>query len=204
MTARRRPTGTRLRRSTRCVVSVATLSLLACSACAGRTGGDDATLPPLLDIEALGDQWVASDPGPVALLPATVAPPCPFTGPIPAVELVAADSVEFGDLDRRLGINHTVVALDSEAARASEILATWTTMDCTGSDAVQRPVAELPDGVVGIELDTIESDSSESDSSDDFTQAIIIRADRTTMSFLVVTGYGADPVELARRLAPLI
>ena len=163
----------------RCLVAIASVAALA--ACSGASGGDQAELPPLLTVDQLGDGWVASDPGEVALLPGTVAPPCPFDGEIPDVELVAAESIEFGDEARQLGINHTVVALGGEPDSADAVLTTWATMDCSGSDADQRPVDGLPDGTYGVELDTIDSD---------FTQAVLVRVDGPTMSFLVVTGRG--------------
>jgi hypothetical protein len=68
-------------------------------------------------------------------------------------------------------------------------------MDCSGADADQRPVDGLPDGVFGVELDTIDSD---------FTQAVLVRVDGSTMSFLVVTGEGRETIDIARGLAPLI
>ena len=169
---------------------------IAVSACGGPSRGTDtATLPPLLSVEQLGDGWVASDPGDVALLPGTVAPPCPFEGEIPDVEVAAADSTEFGDEARRLGINHTVVELNGDADAANAVLDTWVRMDCSGSDADQRPVDGLPEDVFGVELDTIDSE---------FTQAVLVRVDDSTMSFLVVTGEGDGTIELARELAPLI
>jgi hypothetical protein len=173
--------------------AIATLAVL--GACSGASDGAEVELPPLLSEDQLGDGWVASDPGDVALLPGTVAPPCPFDGEIPDVELVAADSIEFGDEPRRLGINHTVVALGGDADTAEAVLATWMTMDCSGSDADQRPVDGLPAGVFGVELDTIDSD---------FTQAVLVRVEGSTMSFLVVTGEGPDTIDIARGLAPLI
>ncbi len=163
--------------------------------CDGSPDSGGAELPPLLSEEQLGDGWVASDPGDVALLPGTVAPPCPFDGEIPVVELAAADSIEFGDEQRQLGINHTVVELSSEPDTAQAVLDTWATMDCSGSDADQRPVDGLPDSVFGVELDTIDSD---------FTQAVLVRVDGATMSFLVVTGNGDEVIDIARELAPLI
>jgi hypothetical protein len=180
----------RMRRRLAVVAAVATLA-----ACSGAPDGDSAGLPPLLSVDQLGDDWVASDPGDVALLPGTVAPPCPFDGEIPDIELVAADSIEFGDLDRQLGINHTVVALDGDGDPARAVLATWMAMDCSGADADQRPVEGLPEGMFGVELDTIDSA---------FTQAVLIRVDGSTMSFLVVTGDGEGTIEVARDLAPLI
>jgi len=138
---------------------------------------------------------VESDPGDVVLLPGTVAPPCPFEGAIPDVEIAAADSVEFGDEARQLGINHTVVELNGDADAARAVLDTWATMDCSDSDADQRPVDGLPDDVFGVELDTIDSD---------FTQAVLIRVDGSTMSFLVATGEGNPTIDLARELAPLL
>jgi hypothetical protein len=170
-------------------------TIAALGACSGVSDSVEAELPPLLRGDQLGDGWVASDPGDVALLPGTVAPPCPFDGEIPDVELVAADSIEFGDEARRLGINHTVVALGGRADTAQAVLATWMTMDCSGSDADQRPVDGLPAGVFGVELDTIDSD---------FTQAVLLRVDGPTMSFLVVTGEGRGTIDVARELAPLI
>ena len=125
----------------------------------------------------------------------TIAPPCPFEGEIPDVEVAAADSIEFGDESRGLGINHTVVELNDRADNAQAVLDTWATMDCSGSDADQRPVDGLPDGVFGVELDTIDSD---------FTQAVLVRVEGSTMSFLVVTGEGGGTIDLARDLAPLI
>jgi hypothetical protein len=68
-------------------------------------------------------------------------------------------------------------------------------MDCSGSDADQRPVNGLPTGVFGVELDTIDSD---------FTQAVLVRIAGPTMSFLVVTGDGPGTIDVARELAPLI
>ena len=170
-------------------------AILAFSACSGGSDGANDQLPPLLSVGQLGDGWVASDPGDVALLPGTIAPPCPFEGEIPDVEVAAADSIEFGDESRGLGINHTVVELNGEAETAQAVLTTWVVMDCSGSDADQRPVEGLPDDVFGVELDTIESD---------FTQAVLVRVDGSTMSFLVVTGEGGGTIDLARDLAPLI
>lgn len=186
----------RHRRPAIAVIAVVAVTTITVAACGGSS--DDAgerTLPVLLEVGQLGDGWQSSDPGDVALLPGTVAPPCPFDGEIPDVEVAAAESVEFGDEARRLGINHTVVALDGEPGSAEAVLATWEQMDCAGSDADQRPVEGLPDGVFGVELDTIDSD---------FTQAVLIRTDAATMSFLVVTGDGDTPIDLARELAPLI
>ncbi len=145
--------------------------------------------------QQLGAGWVASNPGDVALLPGTVAPPCPFDGDIPDVEVTAAGSVEFGDESRGLGINHTVVELNGDADAAQAVLDTWVTMDCAGSDADQRPVEGLPDDIFGVELDTVDSD---------FTQAVLIRVDGSAMSFLVVTGDGEATIDVARQLAPLI
>jgi hypothetical protein len=173
--------------------AIAAIAVL--GACSGASDGAEVQLPPLLSEDQLGDGWVASDPGAVALLPGTVAPPCPFDGDIPDVELVAAGSIELGDEARGLGINHTVVALGGDAGTAEAVLATWMTMDCSGSDADQRPVDGLPDGVFGVELDTIDSD---------FTQAVLVRVDGSTMSFLVVTGEGRGTIDIARGLAPLI
>lgn len=173
-------------------VVVATITI---AACGGATNDTDAVLPPLLEVEQLGDGWVASDPGDVALLPGTVAPPCPFEGEIPDIDIVAADSVEFGDESRGIGINHTVVALSADADTPEAVLATWEQMDCTGSDADQRLVIGLPADVFGVELDTVDSD---------FTQAVLIRVDGPTMSFLVVTGDGEATIDVARDLAPLI
>ena len=172
---------------------LAIAAMAALAACGGDSGGDTAELPPLLSEDQLGNGWVASDPGDVALLPGSVAPPCPFDGEIPDVELEAADSIEFGDEARQLGINHTVVALGGEDDAARAVLATWMAMDCSGSDADQRPVDGLPDGVFGVELDTIDSD---------FTQAVLVRVDGSTMSFLVVTGEGEGTIDIARQLAP--
>ena len=170
-------------------------AVAAVGACSGASDRDAAELPPLLSDGQLGDGWVASDPGEVALLPGTVAPPCPFEGEIPDIELDAAESIEFGDETRQLGINHTVVALSGDDDPAQAVLDTWLAMDCSGSDADQRPVDGLPDGVFGVELDTIDSD---------FTQAVIVRVDGSTMSFLVVTGEGPQTIDIARELAPLI
>jgi hypothetical protein len=171
----------------------ATLAIGAC----GGTPDDraDAVLPPLLSEEQLGDGWVASDPGDVALLPGTVAPPCPFEDDIPDVEIAAARSIEFGDEERQLGINHAVVELNGDADAARAVLDTWEAMDCDDSDADQRPVDGLPDDVFGTELDTIDSD---------FTQAVLIRVAGSTMSFLVITGEGDPTIDLARQLAPLL
>ncbi len=164
-------------------------------ACGSTSDDTDVALPPLLSVDQLGEGWVASDPGDVALLPGTVAPPCPFDGEIPDVEVVAADSVEFGDEERQLGINHTVVEVNGDINTARDVLATWETMDCSDSDALQRRVDGLPDDVFGVELDTVDSD---------FTQAVLVRVDGSTMSFLVVTGEGDVTIDLARELAVLI
>jgi hypothetical protein len=174
-----------------------TVSIIAMTvgACGGTSDDAGIALPPLLSVEQLGDGWVASDPGDVALLPGTVAPPCPFDGDIPNVELAAADSIEFGDEERQLGINHTVVELNGDANSAGAVLATWRAMDCSDSDAIQRPVDGVPDDVFGVELDTIDSD---------FTQAVLVRVDGSTMSFVVVTGDGEVTIDLARELAALI
>jgi hypothetical protein len=174
---------------------IAITTVAALGACSGASDSSEAELPPLLRGDQLGDGWAPSDPGDVALLPGTVAPPCPFDGESPDVELVAADSIEFGDVARRLGINHTVVELGGEDDTTNAVLATWMTMDCSGSDADQRPVDGLPAGVFGVELDTIDSD---------FTQAVIVRVDGPTMSFLVVTGEDPETIDIARDLAPLI
>jgi hypothetical protein len=174
---------------------VVMLVVVAATACSGSPDDAATALPPFLTVEQLGEGWVASDPGEVALLPGSVAPPCPFEGAVPDVEIAAADAMEFGDEERQLGINHTVVELKGDAADAQAVLGTWEAMDCTDSDAIQRPVEDLPDGVFGVELDTIDSD---------FTQTVLVRVDGPTMSFLVVTGYGDVVVDLTQELAPLI
>jgi hypothetical protein len=142
----------------------------------------------------LGAGWTASDPGDVALLPGSVAPPCPFEGEIPDIEVAAAESIEFGDESRQLGINHTVVELNGDTDDALAVLRTWKEMDCSGSDAEQRPVTGLPDGIFGVELDTVDSD---------FTQTVLVRVDGSAMSFLVVTGEGEPVLDVTRDLAPL-
>ena len=168
---------------------------LALAACGGDGAQSDTALPPLLTEQQLGDGWVASDPGEVALLPGSVAPPCPFEGEIPSVDIAAADSIEFGDEDRQLGINHTVVELNGDADTARAVLGTWEAMDCSDSDADQRLVDGLPSDVFGVELDTIDSD---------FTQTVLVRVDGSAMSFLVVTGEGDIVLELSRELASQI
>jgi len=173
---------------------LAGLAAVALVGCGAQSDERDASLPSLLTAGQLGEGWVASDPGDVPLLPGTVAPPCPFEGDIPDVEVVAADSIEIGDEARQLGLNHTVVDLDG-ADMATAVLDTWATMDCSDSDAEQRPVTGLPDDVFGVELDTVDSD---------FTQTVLVRVEGSAMSFLVVTGYGAEVIELTQRLAPLI
>ena len=65
--------------------------------------------------------------------PGSVAPPCPFEGEIPDIEVVVADSIEFGDEARQLGINHTVVELDGDTDDALAVLRTWEMMDCSDS-----------------------------------------------------------------------
>jgi len=175
------------------LVVATTLALVACGG--GADDRADAVLPPLLSEEQLGDGWVASDPGDVALMPGTVAPPCPFEGEIPDIDVVATGSIEFGDETRGLGVNHTVVELNGDTDAARAVLSTWESMDCSDSDADQRPVEGLPDDVFGVELDTIDSD---------FTQAVLVRVDGSTMSFLVVTGEGDTTIDVARELAPLI
>jgi hypothetical protein len=175
-------------------VLLAFLTAVGLAGCGAASDWSEALLPSLLTADQLGDGWVASDPGDVPLLPGTVAPPCPFEGEIPDVDVAAADSIEFGDEARQLGINHTVVEL-GDADMATAVLATWATMDCSGSDADQRPVTGLPDDVFGLELDTIDSD---------FTQTVSVHVDGPAMSFLVVTGYDDEVIELTRRLAPLI
>lgn len=178
------------------VIRVALMvALVAVGACSSSSDGDGAELPALLRIDQLGDGWVASDPGEVMLVPGAVAPPCPFEGEIPDIELDAAESIEYGDEARGIGINHTVVALRDGGDGALAVLDTWRAMDCSDSDAEQRVVEGLPEGMFGVELDTIDSE---------FTQAVLIRADGPTMSFLVVTGSGRETIDVARELAPLI
>jgi hypothetical protein len=169
---------------------------LTVGACSGSANDQpDTAMAPLLSEAQLGSGWVASDPGEVALSPATVAPPCPFEGAIPDVEIVAADSIEFGDEQRQLGINHTVIELAGTSDSAQAVLDTWVSMDCSSSDADQRPITGLENDVFGVELDTIASD---------FTQAVLIRIDGSTMSFLVVSGASDVTIDVARELAPLI
>ena len=173
-------------------VAVAALAL---TACGGPSDEPDGISALLLSDEQLGDEWVASDPGEVALQPGSVAPPCPFEGEIPDIELAAATSIEFGNEERRLGINHTVVELDDDPEGAQAVLDTWQRMDCSDSDATQRPVVGLPADVFGVELDTVDSD---------FTQTVLVRVEGSTVSFLVVTGEGDVVVDLTQELAPLI
>lgn len=185
------------RSAPRCrVMSVAAAVAMALAACAG-DGQPSArgALPPLLTEAQLGDDWTASDPGEVALLPGSVAPPCPFEGEIPDIEVAVADSIEFGDEARQLGVNHTVVELNGDTDGALAVLRTWEVMDCSDSDAEQRPVVGLPDGVFGVELDTVDND---------FTQTVLVRVDGSAMSFLVVTGDGELVLDVTRDLAPLI
>ena len=178
------------------IASVAVAAATALAACGGNDGPSATeALPPLLTEAQLGAGWTASDPGEVALLPGSVAPPCPFEGEIPDVEVAVADSIEFGDEARQLGINHTVVELNGDTDDALAVLRTWEVMDCSDSDAEQRPVAGLPDGIFGVELDTVGSD---------FTQTVLVRVDGSAMSFLVVTGNGELVLDVTRDLAGLI
>ena len=174
---------------------VAVAAALALASCGGDDTSSAEVLPPLLTEAQLGTGWVPSDPGDVALLPGSVAPPCPFDGEIPDIEVAAADSIEFGDEARQLGINHTVVELNGDAGDALAVLETWEAMDCSDSDAEQRPVTGLPDDIFGVELDTVDSD---------FTQTVLVRVDGSAMSFLVVTGAGEMVLDVTRDLAPLI
>jgi hypothetical protein len=175
---------------------VAVAAAVALAACGGDgEPSETEVLPPLLTEAQLGTGWTASDPGQVALLPGSVAPPCPFEGEIPDIEVAAAESVEFGDEARQLGINHTVVELNGDPGDALAVLETWKAMDCSDSDAEQRPVAGLPDGIFGVELDTVDSA---------FTQTVLVRVDGSAMSFLVVTGDGEVVLDVTRDLAPLI
>ncbi len=176
-------------------VAVAAAAAAALAACGGDDRSNAQALPPLLTEAQLGTGWAASDPGEVALLPGSIAPPCPFDGEIPDIEVTAAESIEFGDEGRQLGINHTVVDLNGDTADALAVLETWERMDCSDSDAEQRPVAGLPDGVFGVELDTVDSD---------FTQTVLVRVEGSAMSFLVVTGDGDVVLDVTRSLAPLI
>jgi hypothetical protein len=177
------------------LTAIAAVALYAVHACGGASdGGGDSSLSALLSVDQLGDGWVASDPGEVALVPGAVAPPCPFEGAIPDIVVTAAESMEFGDEERQLGINHTVVELN-DAGAADAVLETWESMDCSDSDATQRRIDGLPDDVFAVELDTIDSD---------FTQTVLVRVDGSTMSFLVVTGDGAQVLDVTRQLAPLI
>ena len=173
----------------------AAVALLVAAACDDTSENSEAALPPLLTEAQLGDGWAPSDPGEVELLPGSVAPPCPFDGEIPDIELAAADSIEFGDEARQLGINHTVVELSGDADGARAVLGTWEAMDCSDSDAEQRPVAGLPAGLFGVELDTVDSE---------FTQTVLVRVVGSALSFLVVTGYGEVVIDTTRDLAPLI
>lgn len=166
--------------------------LIALAGCADQSAGDDATLPALFGVDDFGAGWFAEDPGDVPLAPASVAPPCPFEMAIPDVEVTVADSMEFGNDQRRLGINHTVAELNGEADTAAAVLQTWATMDCSESDFDQASIDGLPAGMLGVEL-TARTGA--------FSQAVLIDVDGSTMSFLIVSGDGDEPVEIARDLA---
>lgn len=167
----------------------------ALTSCSGASSSGDVELPALLTAEDLGAGWVAEDPGDVALLPGSIAPPCPFEVDIPDVEVAAADSMEFGNQARRLGVNHTVAELNGEVDTATEVLRTWAAMDCSGSDFDQASIDGLPDGMVGFELTAQEGP---------FAQAVLVTTDGSTVSFVIVSGDGDGPVDIARRLAPRI
>jgi len=171
------------------------VAALVATSCSRESPGNVVALPMLLTVDDLGAGWEAADPGDVALLPGSIAPPCPFEVDIPDVTLAAADSMEFGNEERRLGVNHTVAELNGEADTAVEVLQTWATMDCSGSDFDQSAIDELPEGMVGFELTTQDGP---------FTQAVLVTIDGSTMSFVIVSGEGDDPVDIARRLAPRI
>lgn len=163
-------------------------------ACAGGDEGDAVDLPPLLMADDLGAGWIASEAAPVPLTPAAVAPPCPFSVDIPEIVVAAADSTELSNEREAIGIVHTVVELDGDLADddADAVVRTWATMDCSASDFDQSPVAGLPGDVVGVRLSAREGT---------LTQVVVVRADGPTMSFLVVSGDGDAPVEIARELA---
>lgn len=124
-----------------------------------------------------------------------MASPCPFEGEIPDIEVAAADAIEFGAEGCQLGINHTVVEMNGDTDAARAVLSTWESMDCSDSDATQRPVEGPPDDVFGVEVDTIDSD---------FTQAVLVQVDGSTMSFLVVTVEGGTTTDVAREFVSLI
>lgn len=170
------------------------LAIVALAGC-GDASSIDVALPTLLTLDDLGgsnEGWRAEEPGPVPLLPGSVAPPCPFDLDVPDIEVTAADSVEFGNDERGLGVNHTVVALDGMIDPAAAVQQTWEAMNCSDSDFQQSPVDALASGIVRIQL---------SSRSGPFSQVILIDANTSVMSFVIVSGDNDAPLELATAIA---
>ena len=146
----------------------------------------------LLSVDQLGEGWVATDaPQPLAIK-ASLDPPCPVD--VGAVDFVvdAIATVEIGNEAERVGFNHTVAELSGDPSAPAVVRDAWAVMDCDGADFEVTEFGGVPDGVVAVQFTA---------RSGPLVQVALIRADGDQVAYLIVSGDGDAPIEVARELA---
>ena len=180
-------------------VAVASFGLLAVAMAACNTderaemaAAEERVTARLLSVDQFGDGWVdAEAPQPLATK-ASLDPPCPVDiGPVDfAVDAIAA--AELGNEGERVGFSHTVAELSGDPSAPSLVRDAWVVMDCDGADFEVTDFIGLPDGVVGVQFTA---------RSGPLVQVALIRADGDEVAYLIVSGDGDAPIELAQELA---
>ncbi len=183
--------------------SAVVLLALAGAACAGGDGegktaeAEQRVSERLITADLLGAGWAAIDtPQPLATK-ASLDPPCPVE--LGAVDFVvdAIAAVEIGNVAERIGLNHTVAELSGDPSAPMIVRDAWAAMDCHGADfdVADFDVADVDgvaDGVVGVQFTA---------RSGPLVQVALVRATGDQVAYLVVSGEGGAPLDVARELA---
>lgn len=183
-------------RPTVAVVALASLAVVAAGCNSAErsesAAAEERVTRRLLSVDQLGAGWVATDaPQPLAIK-ASLDPPCPVDvdGIDFAVDAIA--TVEIGNETERVGVNHTVAELSGDPSAPAVVRDAWTIMDCDGADFEVTDFSGVPDGVVAVQFTA---------RSGPLVQVALVRADGDQVAYLIVSGDGEAPIELARELA---
>ncbi len=146
----------------------------------------------LLTTDDFGPDWVDDDFAPPLATPASLDPPCPFDLPPFDFVVEAIDTADLRSEQAGLNVDHTVAVLSGDPAAAATVRRAWAEMDCTGSDVVATPLADLPDETIGIVLRS---------QVQELVQVVLVAVDGDEIGFLLVTAVDDEAVDVARRLA---
>jgi hypothetical protein len=176
----------------RALTALLTVGVLVGCATSEPTAAERAVGERLLTADELGPDWVDDDLAPPLAVPSSLDPPCPFDLPPFDFTVEAIDAADLRSEPAELNVDHTVAVLSGDPTAAATVQRAWAEMDCTGSDVAAAPLADLPDGTIGIVLRS---------QVQELVQVVLVAVDGDEIGFLLVTAVDDDAVDVARRLA---